>query len=136
MSRGVGAPRKITDRQIEKVITKTLESMPANGTHWSTRLMAAETGLTQNAIVRIWHAFGLRNPGVTQFLGILESVDRLGHPLSLQRNFTFEQPRIGLHLILQHRVELRRQLPSLGILARLHQNPAGHVKDGFHRGEL
>ena len=37
----VGAPRKITDQQIEDVITKTLESMPANSTHWSTRLMAA-----------------------------------------------------------------------------------------------
>lgn len=46
----VGAPRKITDRQIEEVITKTLESMPANSTHWSTRLMAAEMGLTQNAV--------------------------------------------------------------------------------------
>src|SRR5947209_2350227 len=45
----VGAPRKITDRQIEDVVTKTLESMPANSTHWSTRLMATEMGLTQNA---------------------------------------------------------------------------------------
>ena len=63
----VGAPRKITDRQIEQVVTKTLESMPANSTHWSTRLMAAETGLSQNAIVRIWHAFGLQPHRVENF---------------------------------------------------------------------
>jgi transposase len=63
----VGAPRKITDQQIEEVVTKTLESMPANGTHWSTRLMAAETGLSQNAIVRIWHAFGLQPHRVENF---------------------------------------------------------------------
>ena len=50
----VGAPRKITDQQIEEVVTKTLESMPANSTHWSMRLMAGETGLSQKAIVRIW----------------------------------------------------------------------------------
>jgi transposase len=56
----VGAPRKITDRQIEEVVTKTLESMPANSTHWSTRLMAQQMGLSQNAIVRIWRAFGLQ----------------------------------------------------------------------------
>jgi len=56
----VGAPRKITDRQVEEVVTKTLESMPANSTHWSTRLMAEKTGLSQTAIVRIWHAFGLQ----------------------------------------------------------------------------
>jgi transposase len=55
----VGAPRKITDQQIEEVVTQTLESMPANRTHWSTRLMAAKMGLSQHAIVRIWHALGL-----------------------------------------------------------------------------
>src|SRR4051794_5697112 len=63
----VGAPRKITDRQIEEVVTKTLESIPANRTHWSTRLMAEETGLSQNAIVRIWHAFGLQPHRVENF---------------------------------------------------------------------
>jgi transposase len=56
----VGAPRKITDRQIEDVITRTLETMPANSTHWSTRLMAEQTGLSQTAIVRIWRAFALQ----------------------------------------------------------------------------
>jgi transposase len=63
----VGAPRKITDRQIEEVVTRTLESMPANSTHWSTRLMAEETGLSQNAIVRIWRAFGLQPHRVENF---------------------------------------------------------------------
>ena len=55
-----GAPRRITDRQVEKVITKTLESKPSQGTHWSTRLMAKEVGLSHNAIKRIWHTFGLQ----------------------------------------------------------------------------
>src|SRR4051812_22685436 len=40
-----GAPRSITDARVEEVITKTLESMPVNSTHWSTRLMAQKTGL-------------------------------------------------------------------------------------------
>lgn len=62
-----GAPRTITDEQVEQVITRTLETMPANRTHWSTRSMAAETGLTQNAIVRIWHAFGLQPHRVENF---------------------------------------------------------------------
>ena len=55
-----GAPRSITDEQVEEVVTKTLESMPENSTHWSSRLMAQKTGLSQTAIVRIWHAFGLQ----------------------------------------------------------------------------
>ena len=55
-----GQPRKITDAQVEEVITKTLESAPNNATHWSTRSMAAEVGLTQTAVSRIWRAFGLQ----------------------------------------------------------------------------
>jgi len=55
-----GAPRSITDAQVEEVITRTLESMPDNSTHWSSRLMARKTGLSQTAIVRIWRAFGLQ----------------------------------------------------------------------------
>ena len=62
-----GAPRSITDAQVEEVVTKTLESMPANGTHWSTRLMAEKAGLSQTAIVRIWHAFGLQPHRVENF---------------------------------------------------------------------
>lgn len=62
-----GAPRSITDAKVEEVITKTLESMPTNSTHWSTRLMAEKTGLSQTAIVRIWRAFGLQPHRVENF---------------------------------------------------------------------
>src|SRR5215467_7084433 len=56
-----GAPRKISDEQVELVITKTLEeSGPGEDTHWSTRSMASATGLSQTAVSRIWRAFGLK----------------------------------------------------------------------------
>jgi transposase len=55
-----GQPRKITDAQVEEVIVKTLESTPKDATHWSTRSMAREVGLTQSAVHRIWKAFGLQ----------------------------------------------------------------------------
>lgn len=55
-----GAPREITDTQVEDVITRTLETLPPAATHWSTRAMARQVGLTQNAIWRIWRAFGLQ----------------------------------------------------------------------------
>ena len=62
-----GAPRSITDAQVEEVVTRTLESMPENSTHWSSRLMSSKTGLSQTAIVRIWHAFGLQPHRVENF---------------------------------------------------------------------
>jgi len=55
-----GAPRTITDADVERVITLTLESTPADATHWSTRAMARRTGMSQSAISRIWRAFGLQ----------------------------------------------------------------------------
>lgn len=55
-----GQPRKLTDAKVEAVITRTLETRPENATHWSTRTMAEASGLNQNAIVRIWRAFGLK----------------------------------------------------------------------------
>jgi transposase len=55
-----GRPRTITDDKVEEVIIKTLETTPKNATHWSTRSMAREVGLTQSAVLRIWKAFGLQ----------------------------------------------------------------------------
>ena len=55
-----GRPRTISDEQVEEVIVKTLETTPKDATHWSTRSMAREVGLTQSAVLRIWKAFGLQ----------------------------------------------------------------------------
>ena len=55
-----GQPRKITDAQVEAVISHTLESKPKDATHWSTRSMAKQIGLNQTAISRIWRAFALQ----------------------------------------------------------------------------
>jgi transposase len=55
-----GRPRTVTDEQVEEVIVKTLETTPRDATHWSTRSMAREVGLTQSAVLRIWRAFGLQ----------------------------------------------------------------------------
>ena len=55
-----GAPRTVSDEQVEKVVIQTLESTPRGETHWSTRGLAKATGLSRMTISRIWHAFGLQ----------------------------------------------------------------------------
>ena len=55
-----GAPRRISDDQVEAVVVKTLESTPRDATHWSVRSMATSTGMSRTAIFRIWQAFGLQ----------------------------------------------------------------------------
>lgn len=62
-----GAPRTISDEDIERVIAKTLEETPKNATHWSTRSMAQATGMSQSAITRIWQAFSLQPHRIDTF---------------------------------------------------------------------
>jgi len=62
-----GAPRTVTDDDVERVIVKTLEETPIDATHWSTRSMAKATGMSQTAVSRIWRAFGLKPHLVDDF---------------------------------------------------------------------
>jgi transposase len=55
-----GTPRKVSDAEVERVLTMTLESMPKDATHWSTRSLAAESGLSRSTVNRIWRAFALQ----------------------------------------------------------------------------
>lgn len=55
-----GAPRTISDAQIESVLVATLERAPSDATHWSRASMAAESGLSKSTVGRIWRAFELK----------------------------------------------------------------------------
>lgn len=55
-----GAPRSVTDDQVEAVVVRTLETTPRGATHWSVRSMAKAVGLSRMTVSRIWKAFGLQ----------------------------------------------------------------------------
>ena len=55
-----GAPRRISDADVERVLTRTLESTPSDATHWSTRALARTCGMSQSAVSRVWRAFALQ----------------------------------------------------------------------------
>ena len=54
-----GTPRRLSDAEVERVLTMTLESTPKNATHWSTRSLAAACGLSRSSVHRVWQAFAL-----------------------------------------------------------------------------
>ena len=62
-----GAPRTISDARVEAVITRTLETKPVAATHWSSRKMAKEMGLSDHTVRRIWRCFGLKPHLVKSF---------------------------------------------------------------------
>lgn len=100
----VGAPRTISDEEVEAVIVKTLETTPKGETHWSTRSMAAKAGMSHTMIGRIWRTFGLQ-PHVTRSFKISpdpQLVDKIRDVVGLYMNpptnavvFSFdEKPQI------------------------------------------
>ncbi len=46
-----GRPATVTAAQVEDVVVATLESTPANATHWSRAKMADRTGLSPSAVI-------------------------------------------------------------------------------------
>ncbi|MCX5754098.1 MAG: IS630 family transposase [Candidatus Krumholzibacteria bacterium] len=55
-----GGPRSIEDERISALLRKTLKSKPKDGTHWSCRSIAQETGLSKSTVQRVWQAFGIQ----------------------------------------------------------------------------
>lgn len=62
-----GRPVLIGAAKIQAVVTKTTQGLPPNATQWSTRTMAAATGLSEASVRRIWHAHGLKPHVVESF---------------------------------------------------------------------
>jgi putative transposase len=55
-----GAPRTVADEQVAAIVRRTLQTKPKSATHWSTRTMSKEAGVSHQTVSRIWHAFGLQ----------------------------------------------------------------------------
>ncbi len=55
-----GRPRSVSDEEVAMLVRKTIETKPENGTHWTIRAVANDTGLSRPTVHRIWRAFGLQ----------------------------------------------------------------------------
>jgi hypothetical protein len=118
-----GQPRTISDQKVDEVITKTLETAPKDATHWSTRSIAAEVGLTQSAVDRIWKAFGLQAPpfyvaldiSTGQVIGRLHARHRAVEFKRFVQTLDREVPRgLDVHVILDNSSRTRRRRPANG----------------------
>jgi transposase len=113
-----GAPRKLTDEHIERVIITTLETTPTDATHWSTRSLARTLGLNQTAVSRIWRAFGLK-PHLTEAFKLStdpQFIDKVRDIVGLYLN----PPEAALVLCVDEKTQVQaldRTAPVLPLLA-------------------
>jgi len=64
---GRGRKKSIKTKTIKALVEKTLHSHPRNATHWSTRTMAKEMGVSHSTVHRIWDIHGLQPHRVRSF---------------------------------------------------------------------
>jgi len=63
-----GRPRTVDDERVAQLIATTLHTKPADGgTHWSTRALAADTGISKSTVQRYLQAFNLKPHRVETF---------------------------------------------------------------------
>ncbi|MEO6986591.1 MAG: IS630 family transposase [Paralcaligenes sp.] len=58
---------KISERKVKTIVKMTTQQTPDHATHWSTRTMAAEAGVSAATVRRIWQAHGLKPHRVSTF---------------------------------------------------------------------
>ena len=124
-----GAPRTITDAEVETVIVTTLEETPSDATHWSTRSLAKETGMSQSAISRIWRAFGLRPWLVEDFKLSTDPqfIDKVRDIVGLYLN----PPEAAVMLCVDEQTQVQaldRTAPVLPLLPRVAQGQSHDYK--------
>ena len=55
-----GRPRSISDERVARLLRRTLQTKPRDGTHWSVRQLAAQSRLAKLTVHRIWQALGVQ----------------------------------------------------------------------------
>ena len=127
-----GAVRTVTDAHVERVITTTLEQAPADGTHWSTRRLAAQLGMSQSAVSRIWRAFGLQ-PHRTETFKLSKDplfVDKVRDVVGLYLN----PPARALVLCVDEKPQIQATEGTAPVVPAAPGRPEQHTHDYVRHG--
>ena len=127
-----GAPRTISDTQVEQVLVMTLETTPTDATHWSTRSLARKLGMSQSAISRIWRAFGLKPHLVDTFKLSTDPqfIDKVRDIVGLYLN----PPQAALVLCVDEKTQVQALDRTAPILPLLPGTPQRATHDDVRHG--
>src|SRR5574342_472485 len=121
-----GAPRKISDEQVEQVVVATLESTPTDATHWSRASMAQHSGLSASTVGRIWKAFRLKPHQIETF--------KLSDPLFIEKvwdvvGLYLDPPEKAVVLCVDEKSQVQALDRSSPVLAMMPGKPKKRTQD-------
>jgi transposase len=127
-----GAPRTITDEQVEAVVVATLEETPKDATHWSRASMAKRSGLSKSTVGRIWKAFGL-TPHLTDTFKLSND------PLFIEKvrdvvGLYLDPPERALVLCVEEQAQIQALDRSQPVLPMLPGTPERRTHDDVRHG--
>jgi transposase len=127
-----GAPRTITDEQVEQVVVATLEETPTDARHWSRASMAKRSGLSRSTIGRIWKAFGLKPhlTGTFKLSGDPLFIDKVRDVVGLY----LDPPERALVLGVDEKAQIQALDRSQPVLPRLPGTPERRPHDDVRHG--
>lgn len=124
-----GTPRSIGDGRIQQLVEKTLHSKPEAATHWSTRKMARESGLSRDSVSRIWRAFGLKPHRADSFQISTDPyyVDKVRDVVGLYMS----PPENALVLCVDEKSQIQALERAQPVLPMRPGKPEGHTPEYF-----
>ncbi|MGO8685347.1 MAG: IS630 family transposase [Thermoleophilia bacterium] len=127
-----GKPRTISDADVERVVVKTLEETPPGATHWSTRSLAAQVGMSQSAVSRIWRAFALKPQQLESFKLSTDPlfIDKVRDIVALYLN----PPEAAVVLCVDEKTQVQALERTAPILPLLPTTPARATHDYRRHG--
>jgi Integrase core domain. len=129
-----GPPRTIGDDRLQQLIEKTLHSKPKAATHWSTRKMAREMGISRDSVSRIWRAFGLKPHRADTFQISTDPyyVDKVRDVVGLYMS----PPENALVLCVDEKSQIQALERSQPVLPMRPGKPEGHTPEYFRHGTV
>ncbi|MFL6222420.1 MAG: IS630 family transposase, partial [Actinomycetes bacterium] len=127
-----GAPRTITDEQVEAVVVATLEETPIDATHWSRASMAKRSGLSKSTVGRIWKAFRLKPQltGTFKLSGDPQFIDKVRDVVGLY----LDPPERALVLCVDEKSQVQALDRSQPVLPMLPGTPERRTHDYVRHG--
>ena len=129
-----GPPRSIDDKKIQRLVEKTLHKKPKGSTHWSTRKMAREMGISADSVSRIWRAFGLKPHRADTFQISTDPyyVDKVRDVVGLYMS----PPENALVLCVDEKSQIQALERSQPVLPMRSGKPEGHTPEYYRHGTV